>query len=109
MEARRASSALALVLDVVVNEKGVVEKLERGGGRQRVPQHAAEGATRRNQQRRAQALAEPGAKIPHRLIKMRLRLAVRQIRQQRLTSQCAIFRPPFEKGGSVHRRVRPSA
>ena len=43
MQARDAPPAFALVLDVVVDEKGVMQQLERSGGRQCVFQLAAEG------------------------------------------------------------------
>src|SRR5208337_855841 len=109
MKARNTPPAFALVLDVVVDEKGVMQQLERGGGRQRVFQSAAEGPARCNKKRWANSLAGPGAEVAHRLVEVLRGFAVGQTFEQRIASKSAIFGKSIEKRGSVHRRVRLSA
>ena len=74
---RAPAAALGAVDDVVVDEEGVVQQLDRHGDGQRVAVVAAEGAARGHAQRGADALAGPARVRPRDAIEPAVRLAVR--------------------------------
>ena len=108
MQARDAPAAFALVLDVVVDQKGVMEKLQSGCRGKRVLQLAPKRPACRNQKRRANSLAGLGAEVAHRLVEVHSRFAVGQTLQQGAAGKAAVFGKSFEKDGLVHRPVRLS-
>src|SRR5262245_55545214 len=89
---RQTSAQVALVLDVVVDQKRVVQYFDGLRGRQRVPDLATERAARRETQCRSDALPRSRQVRRHRSVKMALRLALRDSGQQASEGGLAIVR-----------------
>ena len=83
VEGRRASAQLAGVLDVVVDEEGVVEHLDRGGRRARVVELAAERDARRQAEAGTDRLAAASRVVGHQIPELGAGLLVGQVPLER--------------------------
>ena len=92
-----APSRIAAVLDVVMDEKPVVQHLQAGGGRKRVLGAPAQRSRRRDAEGRAQTLARSPKKISHEPVKMPLRLPARDSLRKRIAEHVAIPAQALEK------------
>src|SRR5262249_17872164 len=83
VERRVAASRLALVLDVVVDEEGVVQQLERGGGPERILGRGAEDAGGGDADARTQHAPAPLRILDRRPVEVAVRLARPEVVDQR--------------------------
>jgi hypothetical protein len=87
---RFVASVQAPVLDVVVDEEGVVQQLDRHRRRQCLLDRPAEGAARGDAQRGTQPLADVRELTRDQVVEIAPRLAVRELPEQRAISDVAV-------------------
>ena len=92
-----AAPRVAAVLDVVVDEKGVVQHFQASGGRKRILRTAAQRTRGRDAQRGSQALARSVEEIPHEPVKVPLRLPGRNALRERIGEHVAVPAQALEK------------
>jgi hypothetical protein len=80
----------AAVLDVVMDEEGVVQQLDRHRGRQRLLDRAAEGTAGGDAQRRAQPLAHVRQRARDQVVEVAPRLPARKLLEQRAIGEVAV-------------------
>src|SRR4051794_25157052 len=91
VEARSAAAELALVVDVVVDEQGVVEELDGDGSTQRLLGPRAESPGGGDAEARAHHLAAPAGVVRDQVVEIAPRLEGRQVAPQGLAGERAVL------------------
>ncbi len=107
VERRPTSPQLTVVLDVVVDEEGGVEELDRRGGRQGVLDVTPERRAGREAERRTQALAGPLQVVRGRDADVRRHPAAPQVRQRCPAGDPVVVVELLEEGGAGGRHGVP--